>query len=223
MSTDQFIRAIRLFVTVVFIATVLCIVSPVRAVVAPTLNFLNNCQPGGSGAPLAIIWATPPGSYSETYSVTNVTTGASMSLSGIFDLASHLQYGSGSVAVNAGDVIRITFTGDINGIDYPCTTSTTSTTSLAFNDGRCNQEADQALAVYSDDEGGYNFYAVNVGVGYFAMHITKQQLDANPDKGKDYLIAQSEGVQLFRLAGGVLQANRLKPDGKAYVYRIGAC
>ena len=93
----------------------------------------------------------------------------------------------------------------------------------AFTDGRCNQQADQTFAVYPDNKGGYNFYAVNAGVGSFAMHITKQQLNDNPDKGVNYLIAESNGVQLYRLAGGGLQVNRAHLDHKLYTFMLGTC
>ena len=60
-------------------------------------------------------------------------------------------------------------------------------------------------------------------MGSFAFHITKQQLKDNPDKGVNYIIAQSNGVQLYRLKGGALQVNRMIANGKAYAFEIGAC
>src|SRR5205085_1535121 len=51
---------------------------------------------------------------------------------------------------------------------------------LNFTDGRCNQEPWQAFAVYPDDKGGYFFYALYNGAGYYAMHVTEQQLDDHP-------------------------------------------
>ena len=87
-----------------------------------------------------------------------------------------------------------------------------------FTDGRCNQSAEQAATVYPDGKGGFYFYAVNSGVGYWAIHVTKAQLGAYPDKGVTYLIAQEKGVQLYRLAGGHLEIRRIKPDGTVYIF-----
>jgi hypothetical protein len=94
---------------------------------------------------------------------------------------------------------------------------------LSFTDGRCDQAADQPATIYPDNKGGYEFYAVNSGVGYFAMHVTKAQLDAHPKNGTTYLIAESMGVRLYRLADGGLQVNRLKPDGSDYTYNLANC
>jgi hypothetical protein len=87
-----------------------------------------------------------------------------------------------------------------------------------FTDGRCNPDPEASVVFYSDGKGGYNFYAIYQSVGYFTMHITKAQLDAKPDKGENYLIIQKKGIQLYRLAGGLLQVNRIKPDGKYYTF-----
>jgi hypothetical protein len=95
--------------------------------------------------------------------------------------------------------------------------------SLNFTDGRCNQEPWQSLAVYPDGSGGYNFYALYKSVGHFAMHITKAQLDANPGKGVNYLIASELGVSLYRMADGGLMAARGTEDGKVYTFIIGGC
>ncbi len=92
-----------------------------------------------------------------------------------------------------------------------------------FTDGRCNQEPWQSVAVYPDNKGGYNFYAIYQGVGALALNVTRQQLDANPDKGVNYLLAQNMGVQLFRLAGGLLQVHRLDASGKDYSYNLDMC
>ena len=94
---------------------------------------------------------------------------------------------------------------------------------LNFTDGRCNQEPYQSVAVYPDNKGGYNFYALFNGVGYFAMHVTEQNLDDNPDTGVTHKIAEAKGVQLFRLAGGGLQVNRMGKDNKMYSFNIGTC
>ena len=92
-----------------------------------------------------------------------------------------------------------------------------------FTDGRCNQNAAQTVAVYPDKKGGYLFYAVHNGVGDFALHVTEQQLDDNPAKSSNYLIAQNLGVQLYRLVDGSLQVNRMGRDHKVYSYFIGSC
>jgi len=60
-------------------------------------------------------------------------------------------------------------------------------------------------------------------VGTFALHVTDEQLDDNPDKGVNYLIAQALGVRLYRLKGGGLEVHRIKPDGKDYAFNIGTC
>src|SRR5260221_2991050 len=101
--------------------------------------------------------------------------------------------------------------------------STVCGPTLNFTDGRCNQEPYQSVAVYPDDKGGYNFYALYNGVGYFAMHVTEQNLDDNADTGVTHKIAEAKGVQLFRLAGGGLQVNRMGKDNKMYSYNIGSC
>ncbi len=96
-------------------------------------------------------------------------------------------------------------------------------TTANFTDGRCNQEPDQPVAVYPDGLGGYYFFAVNVGVGYYPWHVTEQQLDDNPARSANYLIGQSHGVRLYRLSDGGLQVNRIKPDGTDYKFLIGTC
>jgi len=52
------------------------------------------------------------------------------------------------------------------------------------------------------------------------MYVTEKDLDNNPDKGVNYIIAQAQGVQLWRLAGGLLQATRVGLDGKPYSFNI---
>jgi len=94
---------------------------------------------------------------------------------------------------------------------------------LPFPDGRCNQQADQTVAVYPDWKGGYQFYAIEQGVGYFAFRVSEQQLDDNPTKSANYFIAHNLNVWLYRLADGSLLATGLKPDGKLYSYNIGSC
>jgi hypothetical protein len=91
---------------------------------------------------------------------------------------------------------------------------------LNFNDGRCNQEPWQSFAVYPDNTGGFVFYAIYQGVGYYAMHVTEKDLDNNPDTDVNHIIAQADGVQLWRLAGGGLQATRIGMDGKPYSFNI---
>src|SRR5260221_13794171 len=91
---------------------------------------------------------------------------------------------------------------------------------LPFPDGRCNQEAWQSFAVYPDYKGGYVFYALYQGVGYYAMHVTEKMLDQNPDTGVNHVIAESEGVQLWRLQGGLLQAHRIGMDDKDYSFNL---
>lgn len=92
-----------------------------------------------------------------------------------------------------------------------------------FTDGRCNLEADQSVAVYPDGSGGYNFYAIYNSVGYFALRLTKADLDSHPDKGENYLITQAKGAQVYRLAGGKLLVKRLKHDGKIYEFTWTSC
>ena len=92
-----------------------------------------------------------------------------------------------------------------------------------FTDGRCNQEPWQSVAVYPDNTGGYNFYALYNGVGYFAMHVTEQNLDDNPDTGVTHRIAEAKGAQLIRLAGGGLRVDRMGKDNKMYSFNIGSC
>ncbi|HLY25475.1 MAG TPA: hypothetical protein VKQ72_03985 [Aggregatilineales bacterium] len=95
-----------------------------------------------------------------------------------------------------------------------------SKNTLNFTDGRCNQEPWQSFAVYPDGKGGYYFYAIYQGVGYYAMHVTEKMLDENPDTGVNHVIAQADGVQLWRLAGGALQATRIGLDNKLYSFNI---
>ncbi len=101
--------------------------------------------------------------------------------------------------------------------------STECTNVLNFTDGRCNQEPWQSVAVYPDNKGGYNFYALFNGVGYFAMHVTEQNLDDVPDTGITHKIAEAKGAQLFRLAGGGLRVDRMGKDNKMYSFTIGTC
>ncbi len=117
-------------------------------------------------------------------------------------------------------------TGALITVYNPKGTSTVSVgcgVTLNFTDGRCNQEPYQSVAVYPDNKGGYNFYALYNGVGYFAMHVTEQNLDDNANTGVTHKIAEAKGVQLFRLAGGGLQVNRMGADNKMYSYTIGSC
>jgi len=90
-------------------------------------------------------------------------------------------------------------------------------------DGRCNQQADQTVAVYPDWKGDYAFYAIYQGVGYFAFRLSEQQFDDNPTKSTDYLIAHNLNVWLYHLADGSLLVTGIKPDGKLYSFNIGSC
>jgi len=92
-----------------------------------------------------------------------------------------------------------------------------------FTDGRCNQEPWQSFAVYPDDKGGFVFYALYNGMGYYAMHVTEKDLDNNPDTGVNHIIAQSKGVQLWRLKGGLLQVHRIGMDNKDYSFNLDNC
>src|SRR5258708_1611311 len=80
---------------------------------------------------------------------------------------------------------------------------------LNFTDGRCNQEPYQSVAVYPDNKGGYNFYALFNGVGYFAMHVTEQNLDDQPDNRVTHKIAEGKSGQLFPLASRRLHVHPL--------------
>ncbi len=128
-----------------------------------------------------------------------------------------------TVTVQMVSVInKKTITNTVSG-SFNCSTgqfvSTASTTqALRFPDGRVNQQPEQSVAVYPSSKGSYVFYAVDKGVGSMALQVTKAQLDANPDKGYNYLITENMGVRLYRLAGGMLQVRRYKPDGKEYIY-----
>ncbi len=55
------------------------------------------------------------------------------------------------------------------------------------------------------------------------MHVTKAQLDANPDTGVTHLIAEKIGVRLYRLAGGGLQVNRINASGNDYAFNLNDC
>ncbi len=87
-----------------------------------------------------------------------------------------------------------------------------------FVDGRCNQEADQSVAIYPDGYGGYDFYGVNQGIGYFAFNLSTNQLAANPAGTGAFQITQNLDVPVYRLTDGSLQTQRAKPDGKMYVF-----
>lgn len=92
-----------------------------------------------------------------------------------------------------------------------------------FMDGRCNQEPWQSFAVYPDGKDGWIFYSLYQGVGNYAMHVTKAFMDANPDTGVNHIIAQSDGVQLWRLQGGLLQVHRIGLNGKDYSFNLDHC
>jgi hypothetical protein len=94
---------------------------------------------------------------------------------------------------------------------------------LAFQDGRCNQQADQTVVVYPDNKGGYEFYTVKQGVGNFAFSISKKQLDDNPAKDANYLIAHNLNVWLYRMTDGSLLVTGIKPDGTQYSYNLRSC
>ncbi len=87
---------------------------------------------------------------------------------------------------------------------------------LRFTDGRCNQEADQPVAVFPDSKGGYVFYSLYQGIGYYAFRITEQQLDNSPAQSVSYLIAH-------RLSDGSLVVTSIQRNGKLYQFNIGSC
>jgi|SRR5579859_97062 len=108
---------------------------------------------------------------------------------------------------------------------WNCSTSAVVQGGTLFNftDGRCNQEPWQSFAVYPDGKGGFIFYAIYQGVGYYGMHVTKAFLDKNPDTGFNHIIAQSQGIHLWRLAGGLLQAHRIGMNNKDYWFNLDSC
>jgi hypothetical protein len=97
-----------------------------------------------------------------------------------------------------------------------------NTNLLNFTDGRCNQEPWQSFAVYPDGKGGVIIRAINNGIGYPGVSVSKGQFKNNPDTGVNHLIAQGNGVQVYRLAGGVIQVHRIGMGGKDYLYNIGS-
>jgi|SRR5579859_287076 len=133
---------------------------------------------------------------------------------GLISVFDHFQLVVG-VTVSVLDITNNVQTTTTCGSD-----TSTSSSPLNFIDGRCNQEPWQSFAVYPDNKGGYFFYVIYGGVGYYAMHVTEQQQDDNPDKGFTYVVAQSKGVILYRLAGGILQAHRIGMNNKDYSFNI---
>ena len=221
------LRAARMLVTVPLLAIVFAVASPlsVASAISVTFSVTSDCVANGtSGTFLEVLHVNPPGTYSWAWKTQNLTTGASTSGSSVVygpgTFSGNDQFYSGPIVVNSGDVIKVTYTvAGITTVNFPCGGGDGAN----FNDGRCNQEPYQSVAVYPDGKGGYNFYALFNGVGYFAMHVTEQNLDDNPDTGVTHKIAEAKGVQLFRLAGGGLQVNRMGKDNKMYSFNIGTC
>lgn len=89
----------------------------------------------------------------------------------------------------------------------------------AFTDGRINNyDAAAPVAVYPHDingETGLIIYDVN---GVELLIISPQQILAAPENpDSNLLIAQANGVALYRLAGGLWQINAPQYNGKTYV------
>ncbi len=217
-------RAIRLLVGASLLTMALTLASPVEVANAASVSWTNNACPVGTLYSLiGTFLVSPSGTYTTSFSVKDLTNGHTfIGFSGIpQSFSGPHPFGNGSAIITStSDIVVVTLT--LNGTqftDYPCGKPNT----LNFTDGRCNQEPYQSVAVYPDGKGGYNFYALFNGVGYFAMHVTEQNLDDNPDTGVTHKIAEAKGVQLFRLAGGGLQVNRMGKDNKMYSFNIGTC
>ncbi len=149
--------------------------------------------------------------FNSSFQNVNINSGPSVSTSWTATGAGTVSGGFGSQSPNGYH-----WSLSVNG---GCSSSS-SISLLNFKDGRCNQEPWQSFAVYPDGKGGYIFYAIYQGVGYYALHVTEKTLDLNPDTGANHIIAQAQGVQLWRIAGGLLQAHRIGLDGKDYSFNI---
>jgi hypothetical protein len=221
---SKFYQPVRIIVSALLLVAFTVLASPNRIVNAAgiTVSISNSaCPVNVQYGYLGTATVTPAGTYAYTFQVSDLTNGQVYNEAGTGPVSSQAFY-SGTVTISSSsDIVVVTLT--LNGqrfLNYPCGAPPVT---KSFNDGRCNEEPWQSLTVYPDGKGGYNFYALYKSVGHFAMHITKQQLDANPDKGTNYLIASELGVSLYRMAGGDLMASRGTEDGKVYNFVIGSC
>src|SRR5258708_11443499 len=95
---------------------------------------------------------------------------------------------------------------------------------MTFTDGRCNQYSDQPVSFYPDGFGGYDLYeTTKSGSQQTFLHVSKNQLAANPPRSDDYLIALDRNLPLFRLSDGSLQTQRLKSNGELYAFKWTQC
>jgi len=92
---------------------------------------------------------------------------------------------------------------------------------ISFKDGRCNQDSDQSVAIYPDGIGGFFFFAIYKNVGFLPWHVSKATLDKYPARSNGYLMMQKNGIKLYRLPNGEIEAVRLKPDGGNYQFIMG--
>jgi len=209
-------RIIRLMAGAAILLAGVSIVSPTTTALAVSVSV------GCSGSNLTLptstgIHSSGPLLFSEGDIIT-VTAGAPFNVT---------INGGGSFAGGTAWSYKIPNTGyySITATTSPATATTFTThcanvgpVPAAFVDGRCNQEADQSVAIYPDGYGGYDFYAVNTGVGFFAFNLSTNQLAANPAGTAAFLITQNLTVPVYRLTDGSLQTQRAKPDGKTYVF-----
>jgi hypothetical protein len=92
---------------------------------------------------------------------------------------------------------------------------------VSFKDGRCNQDVDQSVAIYPDGTGGFFFFAIYKNAGFVPWHVSKATLDKYPARNPGYLMMQKNGIKLYRLPNGEIEAVRLKPDGGNYSFIMG--
>jgi hypothetical protein len=220
----KFYQPVRIIMSALLLVVFTVFTSPNRVANAAgiSVSFSNPaCPINVLNGYLGTFTVTPAAKYTYTLHIIDLTNGQEFTQAATAFFSTSI-FGAGTVHISSkSDIVVVTLT--LNGqpfFNYPCGAPPVTQN---FNDGRCNQEPWQSLTVYPDGKGGYNFYALYKSVGHFAMHITKQQLDTNPDKGTNFLIASNLGVSLYRMAGGDLMAARGTEDGKVYNFVIGSC
>lgn len=93
-------------------------------------------------------------------------------------------------------------------------------------DNRLNRVCDhpeQSAAVYCRGK-NIAVYAVDNGKGRLAFTVTLAELNKLPDHPEtNILVEENLDARLYKLTTGEYQVNRLKPDGKDYVFTFDGC
>ncbi len=215
-------QAIRFFLVSALAALTLCAMAGAQPVYAAgTEYYITSVTCNGTTNTITINGYFNPATPNDGASATVYVNGTPL---GTF-ISGYASFPVTDPSFKIGDLILVTNTSNTtNPTTMASTTCTSGGAFCPFTDGRLNNcDADQTAAVYCDGTGGVIIYVVDHGIGYYDYHLTYAQLNQHPAQSHNTLIMDSMGAFLYRLTDGTLQVNRVKPDGKYYVFRWPNC